>query len=228
MGEEMLARLEWMTLQPKIILDIGCGTGEMSVQLKQRYPNASVLSFDLSEEMTQYARQHHQLSCCVCADAGKLPLPSQSVDFIFAHFLFPWHPQAKMLLDEWRRVLRENGLLMFTALGPDTLRQTVATPHLPHLVDMHDLGDSLLHEGFADPVLDVNYYTLQFRDKSTMLAELQTTGMLNPAVTAEDVSSTDAVFEVVCGHAFAPLRQTGYTADRDGMTKIPVDALKKK
>ena len=88
----------------------------------------------------------------MCADAEKLPLRNQTVDLIFANFLLPWHNDFTVLLREWKRVLRPDGLLMLTALGPDTLREwrgTFAEAHLPLLVDMHDIGDVLLQEGFC-------------------------------------------------------------------------------
>ena len=38
---------------------------------------------------------------------------------------------------------------------------------------MHDLGDMLVHAGFADPVMDQETLTLQLGDAEALLAELR-------------------------------------------------------
>src|SRR5580658_1857067 len=91
-GEEMLSRLDWMTIKPRIMVDMGCGTGEITMQLRTRYSDAAMLALDLSESMILHANQQFvqaedagvtQIGC-ICADAGKLPLGDASVDLVFA------------------------------------------------------------------------------------------------------------------------------------------------
>jgi malonyl-CoA O-methyltransferase len=228
-GEEMLSRLDWMTFKPRLILDIGAGTGEMSMRLQARYPEASVVAMDLVPAMLEYAQQHTPGIHYVCADTCQLPLPDHSVDFIFANLLLPWCPGVTSVLSEWRRVLRPDGLLMFSALGPDTLR---AWPSLlfPTLADMHDLGDLLLKTGLADPVLDVCHYTIAYKEQARFIRELQSSGMsLAPeGLLAPSASGTwDACFEVVYAHAFAPSPSEETAAATDGVTYIPLAHLRK-
>jgi malonyl-CoA O-methyltransferase len=118
---EMLARLEWVTLQPNIILDVGCGTGQGTQLLQQRYPEAQIIALDNAYPMLQFTKQQASSTVSVCADAAQLPLVSHSVDLIFANLLLPWCADIASVLSEWRRVLRPEGLLMFSSLGPDTL-----------------------------------------------------------------------------------------------------------
>lgn len=80
----MLARLDWMTIKPKVILDIGSGTGEHSVRLQQRFPEALVISLDVTMPMLSQA----QSKVNVNADTLVLPLGDQSVDLIFANFFY--------------------------------------------------------------------------------------------------------------------------------------------
>ncbi|TAK75366.1 MAG: methyltransferase domain-containing protein, partial [Gammaproteobacteria bacterium] len=178
-GQEMLTRLDWMTLQPKTIVDIGCGTGGLSLQLQERYPEAKVIAIDITESMLRQAKSPLTR---LCADAVALPLKSQSVDLLFANFLLPWcHTDIKKVLQEWRRVLRVEGLLMLTALGPDTLREwrgVLNEADTPPLIDMHDIGDVLMEAGFSDPVLDVDYYTTTYREVNQLLYELKASGMM--------------------------------------------------
>src|SRR5580704_6628012 len=82
LNAEMLSRLEWVTLQPKRILDIGCGTGQSVQLLQQRYPTAEIIALDIAYPMLQFARQQALTPTYVCADANLLPLPDASADLI--------------------------------------------------------------------------------------------------------------------------------------------------
>jgi malonyl-CoA O-methyltransferase len=225
-GEEMFSRLEWMTLKPRVIVDLGCGTGEMSRKLQERYQDARVISLDSSEDMIEYAKQHHASRLCLCADAASLPLPNQSVDLLFANLLLPFQQDISSLLRECRRVLRPHGLLMFTAFGPDTLRE-IELPVIPGFIDMHDAGDLLLQLKFADPVLDVNYYTLTYREQAKLLKELHVTGMLHEIKSAnipqKEEGKWEVTYEVIFAHAFVP----EITASEDGTVRIPVSSLRR-
>ena len=144
-GQEMLARLEWMTLEPKTILDIGCGTGAMSLALRQRYPAAKVISIDLSMLMAEHTQQLAVPSQVICAGGEHLPLRTDSIDLVFANFFLPWQQDVKAVINEWLRVLRPDGVLMLSALGVDTLhewREVLRADDTPKLVDMHDVGDA--------------------------------------------------------------------------------------
>lgn len=233
----MLNRLEWMTIQPSVILDIGCGTGECAKLLQNRYPDAKVLPWDMSQNMVGYANQQSPSPFYVCADAQKLPLGDQSVDLVFANFVLPWHTDFTSLLNEWRRVLRNDGILIFTALGLDTLKEWrtfFADAHIPCLIDMHDIGDLLLQEGFADPVLDVSYFTTAYRKLAKLAHELRATGMWFPDRKALQETSLEAAgatedrwtvtYEIIFGHAFAPaLNKTNSTT---GETKVSLNQMR--
>jgi malonyl-CoA O-methyltransferase len=72
---------------------------------------------------------------------------------------------------------------MFSTLGPDSLRELRAVyadagwpaPH-PPFADMHDLGDLLVHSGFADPVMDQETIVLTWSSPQALLTELRGLG----------------------------------------------------
>lgn len=235
-GEELLSRLDWMTLQPRMILDLGCGTGEMGVKLRERYQNATVVALDNSDAMIQHAHRFGQP--CVCGDAGELPFPDQSMDLVFAHLVLPWHRDVKRVLQESLRVLRPEGVLIVTALGPDTFkewRDLFSTQRAPSLSDMHDLGDMLLRQGFVDPVLDVNHYTVNYRAYENLLKESYGSGMLSDLPGASDSDSVlpdengffPVTYEVVFAHAFAPQRGGEVSASSDGSVRVSLSHLRR-
>lgn len=225
-----------MTLQPKVMLDAGCGTGGATTQLKLRYPDALLLSLDASESMLSYAKGKEQ-SHYLCADAARLPLKNESVDFVFANFMLPWQMDFRVFLNECKRVLAPDGLLMVNALGPDTLaawRHLFQSDHLPYLMDMHDLGDALLQSGFADPIVDVNGYTASYQDGSQFFHELQASGFWFPddkgvmaAGTVCDDIKMEWYTEVVYAHAFKPSVSSTVSASLDGSARVPLSYLRR-
>lgn len=235
-AKELLSRLEWMTLKPRVIIDLGSGTGEFSTRLQAQYPDSQVLAIDASGHMIQFAKQQTSVSC-IQADAHQLPLANQSVDLIFANLLVPWCADIHNLLKEWCRILRPEGVILFSALGPDTLKEWKDVYHnqiIPHFIDMHDVGDLMLQIGFSDPVLDVNYYTLTYSEIAKLHQELHALGMLhaNAKLTLSNdealINNKWAVtWEIVFAHAFMPPNKDEVSASSDGMVRVPLSHLRK-
>jgi malonyl-CoA O-methyltransferase len=87
---------------------------------------------------------------------------------------------------ECRRVLKPGGLLTFTTFGPDTLvelRRAWAAAdghtHVNRFIDMHDLGDALVRSGFAEPVMDVERFTLTYAEVRDLMRDLKAIGAHN-------------------------------------------------
>jgi malonyl-CoA O-methyltransferase len=239
----LLERLQLVKLVPGLVLDAGAGTGHGSRALQRRYPKALVVALDSSAQMLRAAgKQQSWLRrfARVCADAALLPFGDGSVDLIVSNLMLQWcDPDA--VFAEFRRVLKPGGLLSFSAFGPDTLRelrlawrQADAHSHVHQFIDMHDLGDALVRNGFAAPVLDVERFTLQYRDVRKVAADLKATGAHNSTAGRARGLTTPrkfaamqaayeefrqdgrlpATFEVVFAHAWAPVR-----AARRGLTE---------
>ena len=110
----------------------------------------------------------------VAADTHRLPLRNSSVDLIWSNLA--WHGFADPLavVAEWQRVVRPDGLLMFSAFGVDSLRDLFGPQsELVSFPDMHDMGDALVHAGFAEPVMDAERMTLGYRRAEDLIAELR-------------------------------------------------------
>lgn len=185
----LLSRLEWVRLDPSVVVDVGCGTGHATRALKDRYPRSRVIALDLSEGMLARARGRQSWRRRlhpVCGDAMRLPIADASVDLLFSSLTLQWCPDLDTAFGEFRRVLRPSGLLTFTTFGPDTLTELreawAAVDELPHVnpfTDMHDLGDGLVRAGLAEPVMDVERLTLTYRDVFALMHELKAIGAHN-------------------------------------------------
>jgi len=196
-ADRLLARLEYMRIAPRCVLDLGCGTGYATGLLARRYPQARVLALDLAQAMTAVAQARGvarlpfglgrvlRSSRFITGDAEALPFADNSIDLVFSNLALQWcDPDA--VFRECRRVLKPGGLFLFTTFGPDTLKELRAAwhavdadPHVHAFIDMHDLGDALVRARFADPVMDVEPLTLTYADVSGVLRDLKAIGAHN-------------------------------------------------
>lgn len=183
--EELLSRLDLTSLNPAVILDAGCGTGWGTQGLLKKYKKAKVISLDLSPEMLKQTRTKGgwlRKPALICADAEEIPLQDESVDLIFSNFMLQWCDYKKVFA-EFKRILKPEGLLMFTTFGPDTLKELKQSwaqvddhAHVNDFTDMHDLGDELVNTGLAEPVMDMDLMALTYEDVMSVMSDLKAIG----------------------------------------------------
>jgi malonyl-CoA O-methyltransferase len=232
--EELLERLDVVRLAPTVVLDLGAGTGHASLALKRRYRSSQVIALDLAEGMLREAGRRQTLLRRfrrVCGEAAALPLRDASVELVFSNLMLQWCQDPDAVFRECRRVLKPGGLLTFTTFGPDTLvelRRAWAAAdsrtHVNRFIDMHDLGDALVRSGLAEPVLDVERYTLTYAEVRELMRDLKDIGAHNAnagrprgltgkgalarMTAAYEASRKDgrlpATYEVVFGQAWCP------------------------
>ena len=185
----LLERLDYVRLEPAVVLDAGCGTGAALPALMARYPRSRVLALDLAEGMLRQARARRRRwrrPRVLCADAAALPLADGSVDLIFSNLMLQWCNDLDAVFRECRRVLSPRGLLSFTSFGPDTLKELREAwravdegVHVNRFIDMHDVGDAMVRAGLAEPVLDVDHARLTYPDVIALMRDLKAIGAHN-------------------------------------------------
>lgn len=242
-GGRLAEHLDPIRLDPKRIVDLGCGTGGAFEALARRYPDAELLGLDLAHAMLGRAAKRGSWwkralgahpARLVCADAESLPLATASAQLVFSNLALQWClPEA--VFAEAARVLAADGLFLFSTFGPDTLKElraswaavdTAARVH--SFIDMHDLGDALVHAGFADPVMEMEVLTLEYASVEAVARDLKAIGahsalaersrglagrgawtrMREHYETLRREGALPATFEVIYGHAWkVPPRQ---------------------
>lgn len=186
----LFERLDYYDGTPACVLDLGCGTGRGAALLKRRWRNAQVIALDISLRMLGAARRRAgwmKPFARVCADAIALPLADRSVDVLHSSLCIQWCETPRELFTEFARVLKPDGFLALSSLGPDTLHELREAwakadgthPHVSRFLDMHDLGDAALAAGLRDPVLDADHLSSRYAAPRDLLRELKGLGATN-------------------------------------------------
>jgi malonyl-CoA O-methyltransferase len=181
----MLERLDYIRLEPQRVLDAGSGPPRLG--LRKRYPGALIVALDFALTMLPrrpwlagvFPRIFHGKVAAVCADLATLPLADASVDLVWSNMALHWLSDPLSAFREIRRVLSPKGLVMFSTLGPDSLKELRAAAgerRVHAFIDMHDLGDMLLAAGLAAPVMDMEMLTLEYPDAERLLGDLRGSG----------------------------------------------------
>ncbi|MDR0934105.1 MAG: methyltransferase domain-containing protein [Burkholderiaceae bacterium] len=226
----MHERLAMIRAEPSLVLDAGCGEGDDLAALHQRFPRAKLLGLDISHPMLLAAKGAEP----VCADFAALPFPADSFGMLWSNLALHWHPEPRRALAEWRRVLGNDGLLLFTCFGPETLaivreafRQADGYAHILPFMEMHDLGDALVDAGFPSPVLDREILTVTYTRVEKLLADIRAfggnaligrpRGLMGKAAyrrltdfleAQKDAGGNISLpFEIIYAHAFCTVRQ---------------------
>ncbi len=265
-GYRLLERFDVMRIAPSVVLDVGCGPGTHTKALAERFRDATVIAIDQSPAMVAravppvpkkgwLARLTTRSSDAgkgetrgLMADMNALPLPREHADVLWSNFALQWANDLPALFAEWNRVLKVGGVMMFTAPGPDTLielRRAIsrdeidADKHVQRFTDLHDIGDMLVHAGFADPVMDMEVITLEYATTDALWRDLKAQGANNAMerrarglMTRRKLRSIEAALdasrrdsgpirmsvEVIYGHAWkvAPKK----TAEGHGIVRI--------
>ena len=254
-GRALIERLQLINTLPKMILDLGSGTGYVSQQLKELYPAATIIQFDLANAMLSFSKKHtfFENTFFVCGDAEKLPFSLNAFDLIISNFAFHWFLEPQNVLVQIHRALKPEGLWLFSTLGPDTLKELKKAfetidnlPNVNHFLDMHDIGDLLTLNHFQNPVIEMEKLTLTYSTLNKLHQDLKLTGCNTVLqkrtlglrtkqfrdklfsayeVYRDDQQRIPASFEVIYGQAFGSEQKKLHRADKSGTVRIPIEDI---
>ena len=252
-ARRMAERLAVVRLQPATLLQWWAWAGASDAALAAAYPRAQRLLLEptpaLRERSARLARRPWWSRGPRAEALLERDAAPESCQLLWANMMLHAVPDPAALLAQWQRTLAVDGFVMFSCLGPDTLKALRALyarcgfgAPAQDFVDMHDIGDMLVHAGFADPVMDQEQLTLTYADAGALLAELRTlggnaaagrfAGLRTPRWRARLERELGALagadgrlalgFEIVYGHAFKPAPRVA--AGRE--TAVPLEQMR--
>lgn len=232
-ARRMQERLDWIKHQPDSWVHWEPLRGGLQAHalLAQRYPQARCVALELTESARQRVMQDvaqpwwkpQSWFGAKVEVTGEVQHPAQ---MLWSNMALHMSADPQALIHQWGQALQTDGFLMFSCLGPDTLKELRALyqamqwpPPSHEFTDMHDWGDMLVGVGFAEPVMDVEHITLTFETPERLLQELRELGRNLNAARAPGLRGRawhrqllqalagqplQLTFEVVYGHAFKP------------------------
>ncbi|MDL2338196.1 MAG: methyltransferase domain-containing protein [Pseudomonadota bacterium] len=234
----MVGRLALFRMSPNRVIDWGAFLGAGAPSLMATYPDAELIAIEPSEQLAMRSRQALRTpwwsrrrwkspSVDVVIDSQSARL--NDAQLVWANMMLHGVKDPPALMHRWHRMLSVGGFVMFSCLGPDSIRELTAlysrlgwpAPTID-FVDMHDLGDMLMQAGFADPVMDQESLTVQWSSAHALCKDLRVLGgnvspMRVPGLRTprwmerlhrelESLRDTSGrfslTFEIVYGHAF--------------------------
>lgn len=242
--------------QPLRILDVGSGPGRASGVMKGRWRKADVIALDIALPMLRQVPRNTRFwrpVRRVCGEASQLPLSDASVDVIFSNLCLQWVPDLPQALAEFRRVLREGGLLLFSTFGPDTLVELREAylqagerhPPLSPFAAIQQVGDAMIGAGFRNPVLERDLFKLDYATVMDLLRELRAIGagdarvqrprglggktrqkkMIDAYEALRDAGRLPSTWEVITACAWAPAAGTPRREGSLDIASFPADRI---
>jgi len=176
-------RLSGIKINPKSILDLGCGTGSLTQKISALYPDAKIVPLDFSEEMLRICRSKVSKVNPICADIENIPIIESRFDLIISSLTFHWATDLYSTFLKIHELLKDDGCFLFSSIGPDTLlelREVLSKidkqDRVNRFIDMHHYGDALLKIGFSDPVVDNEKIIVEYQSFSDVLKSLKKIG----------------------------------------------------
>jgi len=249
-ARRMAERLPIVRTQPARVCDWWAGAGGSGALLRAAYPRAEIVAVErvagaAAAKAAWWSAARWRAALPATAEDA---VAAGSAQLVWANMMLHHASDPGHVFARWHAALAVDGFLMFSTLGPDTLKSLRAlyrdagwgTPHAA-FTDMHDLGDMLVAAGFAEPVMDQEPLRLTWGTPDAALAELRglgtnadparIAGLRTPrwrarlaAALAERAGADGRIaleFEVVYGHAFKPAPRVA------GETRVAVDDLQR-
>ena len=192
---DLFDRLSLIKIAPNFILDLGSGTGENNSGFKNIYKNKNIINYDFSERMLIRAKSKEKdflglnkllgknNISYICGDMEHLPIKKNLIDLVWTSSSLQWCNDLNKTFLGIKEILNYGGLFIFSTFGPKTLTELSAinkklsqNDTVNSFTDMHQIGDMLVANGFSDPVLDSDEYTLTYSNVEKLFVDIKSIG----------------------------------------------------
>ncbi len=157
----VLGAIDASGVAPRVVVDLGCGTAQLTADLSRRFPGALVAGVDLSDAMLIAARRRlgAEAPPLLRANVYALPLADASVDLLTSTISYHWYLEPARALAEIRRVLRPGGRFVLATMATKIFRGNVAKARLvtaeDHVADLRAAGFQVVGNAHVRPSVRV-------------------------------------------------------------------------
>lgn len=182
-NERLLEKLDFIHIEPESILDLGCGAGFGLSLLQQRFPKSNIKGMDINAKTLAHVAKNlpFKKQELTCTDFNApLPYPAHSFDLIIANFSLQGAKNIYDLLKALFEILKPNGILLFSMLAEESLKEFRASwehidqyCHHNPFISAKDMSNILQHSLFNDTVLDCEEITLEYSSVHNAIKDIQ-------------------------------------------------------
>ena len=234
-AERMRPGLELLNRIPdtpaRLVVDLGCGTGDLAAALADRWPEAAIVGVDSADEMIERARHEYPALTWIVDDIERWE-PEEPVDVVFSNAALHWLDGHEILFRRLRSFVADGGALAVQM--PDNWR--APTHRIP--AEVLDTGtwpqaarSALMRDRLAEPADYARWLQPGRIDlwRTTYYQQLTgpdpvwtwvTGSVLRPVLAALEADERDR-FAEACRQRYA----IAYPPDRDGVTTLPFSRL---
>ena len=198
---------------------MGCGTGYLTVRLKDHFPQSKIIGLDFAQGMLEVARSKQEDIIWVLADGNNLPFSDGRFDILVSNLAYQWAGDLSRAFSEARRVLAPNGVLACTLFGYNTCQELFQSLdeaktkalRFTRLPDGPQVREALANSGFKNPRVDSERIKIEFNGMHELIAWLKSIGANNLSregyLGSEAISRATAIYR----KKFAYLQGVGAT-----------------
>lgn len=201
MGLRLLAQVQQMVPDENVrkILELGCGTGRLTRRLAAIYPEALIVSVDISPEMISYARKQYPHAHYVVADAEDYIFElQQEFDLIISNATIQWFEKLEATLIKTKSLLASGGLLAIATFGERTFielatafNQAYDLNHMQrrsHVVTMPSVAD--LRSILPGAIFTEEEFYSAFNDVRAFMKSIKDAGAVNSLSNRQAIPKT--------------------------------------
>ncbi len=210
---QMTAAAELVRLLPnkgvENILEIGCGTGNYTAVLRERFGSAGIKALDISKAMIEAAKGKPRQSDIefIVADAESF-CPDEKFDLITSNAAVQWFEDLDRAVSRYSDALTERGRMIFSTFGPETFRE------LRKVLggDLRTASGDFLDKGALEAILKKHLSRIRirklmvkevYRSLAELLRKIKYTGVRGNESRAFPLKKTEKLYKKMFGRVEA-------------------------
>ena len=200
---------------PNSILDLGCGPGNSTKVLKDKFLSAKIIGADNSDEMLEKARGLYPDIEFINLDMnGDLHEVNEKFDIVFSNACIQWLPNHKKLLPKLMTLLNPNGIL--------TIQIPMQREHPVHVI----INELVNTEKWSDKLVERKYNNLTTPEYYDVLSDISSDFEIWETTYCHRMPSCESIIEWYKGTGLRPYLEQLSEADADDFTSDVYNELK--